>query len=195
VDIGAALYHSRAKKNGRERQFAARYQYRSNSGKKSDEDIEPWSMALDAALFFLAALAIAFGGRRGGPVCRLPALATLAPDVGHVLAVAADCLAAFLPRTACFFGIEFVRRSFLVCSLTALAGDFALLVLVHCSEAAFGWPGATAAALLRAAAGAARAFAALLTCRHIDLLVLDVKAGSRERLIDALVGLERRPFQ
>jgi hypothetical protein len=68
----------------------------------------------------------------------LPAFSALAADIGHVGAVAAYDFAAFLAGPARFFRIEFVRRAFLMGSLTALAGDLTLLVLVHRSETALG---------------------------------------------------------
>jgi hypothetical protein len=90
--------------------------------------------------------------------------------------VAAHGLTAFLAGAARFFGIEFVRRAFLVRGLAAFARDFALLGLVHCCETALGRPLAAAATtLLRAAAGAARAFAAFLTCSHVDLLECPIR--------------------
>jgi hypothetical protein len=88
-----------------------------------------------------------------------------------VLAIAADCLATFLAGAARFFGIEFVRRAFLMRSLTAFAGNFALLIFIHCSKAPFGRAAIAAAALLRVAARAAALATTIFACRHVDLLV------------------------
>jgi hypothetical protein len=119
----------------------------------------------EPSAFFLA-LAIALGRGCGGALGGLAAFATLAADVGHVCTVAAHGLAAFLSGPARFFGIEFVRRAFLVGGLAALAGYFTLLVLVHRGEAALGG----LSAFLRVA-WAPRAFAAFSASRHVDLLV------------------------
>src|SRR5882757_8350011 len=64
-------------------------------------------------------------GRR--PVRRLPAFAAFTAYFRHVLAVAADSLAAFLSGPACFLRVEFMGGAFLVGCLATLAGDFALL--------------------------------------------------------------------
>src|SRR5450830_1299695 len=126
--------------------------------------------------FLLVALAAAFagGGRGGGAAGGLSAFAALAADFSHVVAVAADCFAPFLAGAAGFFGVELVGRAFLVGRLAALAGDFALLVLVHGSEAPFGRGAraAAAAALLGAAARRrALARATFFTRSHVNLLV------------------------
>src|SRR5450830_1324948 len=129
-------------------------------------------------LFLLVALAAAFAGGGsggGGAAGGLSAFAALAADFSHVVAVAADCFAPFLAGAAGFFGVELVGRAFLVGRLAALAGDFALLVLVHGSEASFGRGAraAAAAATLLGAAARRRALAraTLFTRSHVNLLV------------------------
>src|SRR5471030_1432971 len=69
---------------------------------------------------------------------RLAALAPFTADLGHVFAVAADHLAAFLSGPARLLRIEFVRRAFLMGRLPALAGDFTLLRFAHGGKTAFG---------------------------------------------------------
>jgi hypothetical protein len=56
-------------------------------------------------------------------------------DRRHVLAIAAHRNAAFAAGFARFARVEFVRRSFGVSGLTALAGDFLLFLAVHRGEA------------------------------------------------------------
>src|SRR5471030_1273093 len=75
--------------------------------------------------------------------CRFRAAPTggsrpLTADLGHVFAVAADHLAAFLSGPARLLRIEFVRRAFLMGRLPALAGDFTLLRFAHGGKTAFG---------------------------------------------------------
>src|SRR5205085_3621489 len=57
--------------------------------------------------------------------------ATLASDLRHVLAIAADGFAALAPGLACFLRVELVRGAFLMRRTAALRSDFPLLVIVH----------------------------------------------------------------
>ena len=129
---------------------------------------EPPTLQVSPRLSLLIPLPIAFFCCCGscGTLRRLPAFATFAANIGHVRAIAAHGFATLLSGAARFFGIEFVRRAFLVCCLSAFARDFTLLVLVHRRETALG----RLPALLGTAG--TRAFAAVLFAgRHVDLLV------------------------
>src|SRR6185503_7596574 len=76
---------------------------------------------------------------------RMPAgFAAATPDHRHVIAVPAHRLSALTACFARFVGIEFVRGSFCVRGLAALAGDLALLATVHRGETAVA-PATTAA--------------------------------------------------
>jgi hypothetical protein len=62
--------------------------------------------------------------------------ATLTTDLGHVLAIAAHRLAALPTSIPGLFRTELVRSSLFVGGFATLAGDFALLSLVHSRESA-----------------------------------------------------------
>jgi hypothetical protein len=84
-------------------------------------------------------LAMVVGGgfvvERGIPVMGSPT--ALAADLGHMIAVAADRLAAAASGFGRLLRIEFMCRATAVSGPPAFAGDLALLLRVHGSESAF----------------------------------------------------------
>jgi hypothetical protein len=68
-------------------------------------------------------------------------IAALATDVGHVLPVAADRLAALPPGGDCLAVIELMCRSGTVSGFPAQAGDSSLFLGVHRREPPLAFPG------------------------------------------------------
>src|SRR5260221_3439401 len=65
------------------------------------------------------------------PLAAMRTLAALAPDRRHVLSIRAHDLSAFAASGARFVTGELVRRTLLMRCLSTLAGDLALLALIH----------------------------------------------------------------
>src|SRR5919198_1297536 len=84
--------------------------------------------------FLLVRLLLTIGAGRaaGSAAC----FAALAPDLGHVVAVAAHHLATLAARLARLLGGELVRGALLMGGAAALTGDIALLLIIHGGEAA-----------------------------------------------------------
>lgn len=63
--------------------------------------------------------------------------AALLADFRHMLTILADGFAAFTPRLTRFLRVKLMSASALMRGFAALAGDFALLLIIHRSESAF----------------------------------------------------------